>query len=284
VKSYGSARERLVDRAREWRVIIDESFETASSLIAYGRRGAELVALKVLKQEGDEWRSGEVLSRFEGRGAVRVYEHTGGALLLERLRPGHSLVNLALRGRDEEATAILASVISAMSQARAPTGGPTAQALGRAFEWHVTRNDRAISRSLVEQAHRVYSELCDSQTNARLLHGDLQHSNVLFDHERGWLAIDPKGVVGEVEYEVGAALRNPREDPAFVTKPATIERRLLHFASELGLDHSRALGWTFAQAVLSAIWSVEDGVTVNATDPSLLLAYAIRPMLPRYRA
>ena len=38
---------------------------------------------------------------------------------------------------------------------------------------------------------------------------DLQHYNVLFDSDRGWLAIDPKGVIGEVEYEIGASLRNP---------------------------------------------------------------------------
>ena len=42
-----------------------------------------------------------------------------------------------------------------------------------------------------------------------LLHGDLQHYNVLLDKDRGWVAIDPKGVVGELEYEVGALLRNP---------------------------------------------------------------------------
>jgi streptomycin 6-kinase len=38
---------------------------------------------------------------------------------------------------------------------------------------------------------------------------DLHHYNVLSDSGRGWLAIDPKGLVGEVEYEVGAAIRNP---------------------------------------------------------------------------
>jgi streptomycin 6-kinase len=43
----------------------------------------------------------------------------------------------------------------------------------------------------------------------RLLHGDLQHYNVLLDRKRGWLAIDPKGVVAEGEFELGAALRNP---------------------------------------------------------------------------
>jgi streptomycin 6-kinase len=42
----------------------------------------------------------------------------------------------------------------------------------------------------------------------------LHHYNVLFDIESAvWVAIDPKGVVGELEYEVGAIIRNPVENP-----------------------------------------------------------------------
>ena len=29
-----------------------------------------------------------------------------------------------------------------------------------------------------------------------LLHGDLHHWNILSDADRGWMAIDPKGVIG----------------------------------------------------------------------------------------
>jgi streptomycin 6-kinase len=111
------------------------------------------------------------------------------------------------------------------------------------------------------------------------LHGDLHHYNVLFDSERGWVAIDPKGVVGEVEYEVGAALRNPCESSELFARSATVEKRLNQFASKLDLDFSRALRWAFSQAVLSAIWGVEDGFPVGPLDPGLALAEAIRPMI-----
>lgn len=125
----------------------------------------------------------------------------------------------------------------------------------------------------------MHSRLCDSQRCTRLLHGDLHHHNVLFDFDRGWVAIDPKGVVGEIEYEIGAALRNPYERPDLFASPATVERRLQLFTSKLNLDFKRALAWGFAQAVLSAIWSVEDGFAVDARNPSIMLAEAIRPML-----
>ena len=62
----------------------DETFETPSSVVSYGRRGAQSIVLKVVKQRGDEWWSGDVVRAFDGRGTVRAYAHEGGALLLER--------------------------------------------------------------------------------------------------------------------------------------------------------------------------------------------------------
>ena len=279
VTPLASARDRLHQHAREWRVDVDESFETASSLIAFGRRGAESVVLKVIKRPGDEWDAGRITRAFDGHGMVRVHEYMGGAMLLERLTPGHSLVDLATSGRDEEATAILARVVREMSPPSMMTACPTVEDWGKAFARYAATGDRRIPGALVSHAQRMYAILCASQTNTRLLHGDLQHSNVLFDERRGWVAIDPKGVIGELEYEVGAALRNPREAPALFTAPATIERRLHQLTAERHLDRARALGWAFAQAVLSVIWEIEDGSSVDASSPSLILAEAILPML-----
>jgi len=149
----------------------------------------------------------------------------------------------------------------------------------KAFERYIATGDDQVPKLLVESSHRVYSSLCASQRDPRLLHGDLQHYNVLFDSERGWLAIDPKGVVGEVEYEIGAILRNPIERPELFASRATIERRIKHFTEKLNLDYKRVLAWGFAQAVLSAIWDIEDGFPVNAMNPALRLANAIQPML-----
>jgi streptomycin 6-kinase len=114
---------------------------------------------------------------------------------------------------------------------------------------------------------------------SRLLHGDLHHYNVLVDSARGWLAIDAKGVVGEPEYEVGAALRNPWERPELFTEPATIMRRVDRFRRELHLDAERILAWAFAQAVLAAIWAVEDGVIIGPDNAWLALANHIHPMI-----
>ena len=71
-----------------------------------------------------------------------------------------------------------------------------------------------------------------------------------------WLAIDPKGVIGEPEYEVGAFLRSHLLSQ---TQPERLlTRRADQFADELGFDRGRILGWGLAQAVLAAWWSFED--------------------------
>jgi streptomycin 6-kinase len=112
-----------------------------------------------------------------------------------------------------------------------------------------------------------------------LLHSDLHHYNVLFDRELGWTAIDPKGIVGELEYEVGALLRNPGELPELFTNQATVERRLKILTTLLPVDHARVLQWSFAQAVLSAIWTVEDDYPLERNNSALQLARTLKPML-----
>jgi streptomycin 6-kinase len=80
------------------------------------------------------------------------------------------------------------------------------------------------------------------------------------------VAIDPKGVVGELEYEIGAILRNPVGYPDVFASISTIERRVEFLVNQLSLNFERVLRWTFAQAVLSAIWEIEDGQSGPSTD------------------
>ena len=209
---------------------VESTCVTDSSLLAFVSRDGQSVVLKVLRNEGDEWRSGAILEAFDGRGMSRVYEHVGGGVLMERLQPGQSLADMA-------------------------------------------------PEDLIEQGHRIYSDLCVSQRHRQLFHGDLHHYNVLFDARRGWLAIDPKGAVGELEYEVGAALRNPYEAPELFLEPSTIERRVDQFGRKLNVNRGRVLAWAFAQAVLAAIWAAEDGTPVDRGHPFISLAHAIWRML-----
>jgi len=126
----GALSERLTKRALEWRVVIEEIFETSRAMLAYGRCDGAPVVLKVVEQGSDEWRSADVLRALRGRGVVDVLEVAGGAMLMERLMPGQSLVDVVLHGNDDEATTA-ADTRAATTRAvtTEPAGGATAPAV-----------------------------------------------------------------------------------------------------------------------------------------------------------
>jgi streptomycin 6-kinase len=265
---------RVLFCVRAWGVTIERTVATETSVLVYGRRKDAPVVLKVVKEEGDEWRCGEIAARFGGRGVVEVYEQMPGAALFERLDPGEPLAALTLNGRDDEATDIIAMMLGRMAPQDPPAGCATVERWGAGFARYVASGDERVPLSLVEPAHRIYEDLCMTQRNPALLHGDLHHYNVLSDRARGWCAIDPKGVVGELEYELGASLRNPIDRPDLFANLDVVERRLDQFGLVLGVDVGRARGWCFAQAVLTALSSIEDGRADDADAP-LVLARAL---------
>lgn len=166
-------------------------------------------------------------------------------------------------------------MIAKLAHHEAPAECPTVADWGRGFDRYLDSGDRQIPRDLVHEAHELFQDLASTQGTTMLLHGDLQHYNVLLDNQRGWVAIDPKGVVGELEYEIGSILRNPVELRECYTTPETINRRLRTLTDSLNLEPARTLDWSFSQAVLSAIWDIEDGYNVDADHPSLLLAQTL---------
>jgi streptomycin 6-kinase len=272
-------RQRVDALVRNWNVTVQDRSETQSSFLFSGTCRDQPVVLKVIKDQGDEWHSGEVLRAFRGKGVVRVYEYVEGAMLLEQAIPGSSLASMVTAGRDDEATAILADVIHQMAGCRPPSRCPTLQDWAKGFERYIASGDDQISRDLVDDGQRSYGQLAASQGETTLLHGDLHHYNVLSDVRRGWLAVDPKGVIGEREYEAGAIFRNPTETPELFTSPKTIESRLYRLIQTLKLDSERVLRWAFAQAVLSALWTLEDGFGLEVANPAIVLATTVRAML-----
>ncbi len=219
---------------------------------------------------GDEWQAGRIGTAFEGRGVVRTLEYAPGAVLMERLQPATPLAELVFTGRDDEAIGIAAGVISEMcSVAPQLESVPTVEEWGESFGRYLALGDGQLGRDLVEEAQTRYERLAETQRSRRLVHGDLQHHNIVWDERRGWTAIDPKGVIGEIEYELGAMLRNPEGQPDLYMNPAVVRRRTARFAEALDLDRERVAEWAFAQAVLSAIWTIEDHERLSPENPAI---------------
>jgi streptomycin 6-kinase len=183
-----------------------------------------------------------------------------GALLLERLTPGMPLARLT---DDADATSIAAQVMRQLWRPVTPdhpfpTVAGWAAGLGR-LRARFGGTTGPLPAALVERAERLFADLIGSMGEPVLLHGDLHHDNILTAHRQPWLALDPKGVVGEAAYETGALLRNPAGRVLQAPDPAgMMARRIDQLAAELGFEWERIRGWALAQAVLSAWWSIED--------------------------
>ncbi len=202
------------------------------------------------------------LRLFDGQGIVRLLDADPeqGCLLLEHLKPGTPLSEL---NDDAKATSIAARVMSQLWRPVPPghlfpSVADWASGLGK-LRQRFDGTTGPLPRRLVEEAESRFAELISSMGASVLLHGDLHHGNILAAERQPWLAIDPKGVVGEPAYEVGALLRNLAPHFAVEAPPGRIlERRMCQLAEELGFDRERLRAWGLAQAVLSAWWSVED--------------------------
>jgi streptomycin 6-kinase len=209
----------------------------------------------------------EALALYRGIGCAQLLEADaeGGAILLERLRPGDSLRTLAFED-DVAATAIMADVMRSLWRP-----APQHHAMLMIADW--AQGLEALRPTygggtgpfpahLVDAAHHLFAELIVSSAAPVVLHGDLHHDNVLATGG-GWLAIDPKGVVGEREFEVYALLRNPY---GWAARQSDLRRELIRrldqLSEQLDLDRDRMRLWSVAQCVLSAWWDV------NADNPN----------------
>lgn len=249
---------------KRWSVRLDAPFQNLSYHYvapATGPGGAKWVLKAGYPNPGLEAES-EALRLFDGRGVVGLLQTdpAQGLLLLEQLVPGTPLAHLE---DDPSATSIAAQLMhqiwrSVPSQHGFPTVADWAKGLKR-LRGHFDGAYGPFPPKLVDRADSLFGELLASSAENMLLHGDLHHTNILSAGRRPWLAIDPKGVLGEPAYEISAFMTNPFPQLLQSANPERIlRRRADQFAEVLGLERARLTGWAFAQAVLSGWWSYED--------------------------
>lgn len=253
----------LSELAERWLVTLGAPFTLSYNYVAPARLadGTEAV-LKVGVDPEEVAREIAALRLYAGDGMCRLLaaDEPHHAMLLERLRPGETLVALA-RTDDAAATRIAAGVMRTLWRP-VPEGQPflpVAAWFTQAFARHRQEygGPGPFPAAILERAELLSSELLASAPREMLLHGDFHHYNVLTSERSPWLAIDPKGVTGDPGFDVGQFLLNPDLDGA-QRQPNVIRRRLDVFAEELAYDRGRLRDWAFAENVLSACWSAEN--------------------------
>jgi streptomycin 6-kinase len=178
--------------------------------------------------ESDE--EADALRLWSGAGAVSLLRHDREhrALLLGRARPGDDLATLD----DEEATAIAVGVARTLWR----PAGPPFRWIGDYVPGWLDRPEPGPAGGLIPLARRLLAEL--EIGSGTLIHGDFHHHNLLAS-AGGYLAIDPKPMLGEPEYDVAPFLWNPI---GYRMRRDVSERRLAAFAAA-GLDEWRMRAW-----------------------------------------
>lgn len=254
-----TALSRAVQRWRLTRPTLVADTET-SHIFRVEREGAGPATLKLIRPGLREALRGALVQAwYAGEGAAEVFEANAEAVLMEWLE-GPELARLVAEGEDDRAGEILVEVVGRLHTPRgnAPQGlMPLAERFAA-----LTGGDRqlwpAAGRDLFARAAGIALALVDSPARPIPLHGDLHHFNVL-NSARGWLAIDPKGLIGDPAYEPGACFLSPISDRRLCTDPARISRLVKLFSSRLGLDPGRIVKFAIVHAALSACWSLQAG-------------------------
>lgn len=103
---------------------------------------------------------------------------------------------------------------------------------------------------LLDQAVDFLRQAGPTQRELVVVHQDFHGGNVLRAEREPWLAIDPKPLVGEREFDTASLLRDRRRELASDPNPGrTVRRRLDQLATELDLDRERMRGWGIAHAL-----------------------------------
>jgi len=249
-----------------WRLAPDgEAFETRfRSRLLPVRHDGRPAMLKIAGSP-EERIGGALMAWYDGEGAARVLAFDSEAILLERAMGARSLAAMARGGEDEAATGILCRTLARL---HAPRERPAPASLVPLTVWfRALAPGAARHGGVLELSAATAAVLLATPRDERVLHGDLHHDNVLDGGARGWLAIDPKGLIGERGFDYANIVCNP--DIATATAPGRFARRARLIAAEAGLERERLLQWILAYAGLSASWTLGGG---EDASPALKIA------------
>ena len=200
-----------------------------------------------------------------------------GAMLLDRVLPGRMLREV-IHDRDEirRAISLLVSVPTEIEKTSSNMHWyeqlPRYQGwMNDAFEKYRGEQPATEFVYFLKTAEVMFETIQRDCEGDFLLHGDLHHENMLFDASRGWVAIDPKGVIGPKLMECGRFLHNFMEDEldaiedlsdAEIVDLVSILSKRYALASEvLGVPIGELAKATFVDITLSACWSFNAGAS-----------------------
>lgn len=229
----------------------------------YSTRHKTDVVLKIFIKGTKEL---QALKLFNGNGYVTLleYDQEYNGLLLENITPGNTLSTLFPQ-EDARSFEIMVELIKKMQKTDVTNHENEFETVADWLELLHTFASKKISKDLLHKAYQLSQILLTKDQDKYLLHGDLHHENILQCADNpldsnSWVIIDPKGVIGPIEFEVIRFIFNPLPGLLQQHNPKEIiQRRIEQINRMFGFEKQRLLDWCFVQAVLSACWAEQGG-------------------------
>jgi streptomycin 6-kinase len=209
------------------------------------------------------------LSAWQGNGAVELLKSRldVGALMLELLDSQRSLSTLPI----EEGTDVAGSLLRRLAVSPPPGIESLGERAGPWIEGWLKAFDvcgRPFPKLWLDAAIDLCRQLAPS-ADRFLVDEDLHFGNVLAGARQPWSVIDPKVVVGDVEFGVAPMLWNrPGENPFEVRVDAVVQ------AAELEADKTHA--WLLVRMIDLWLWAIPLGYTEYARTCAALTEWLMR--------
>jgi streptomycin 6-kinase len=253
---------------REWSITVGAGFPdgteayVAEAVRADGTPAA--VKLMVPRGAGPDLAAEEVtvLRLAGGDGCVRLLaaDEPAGAMLLERLGPSLSTMDVPCGQRIEILAGVAAKVWRPAPGAALPTAVEKARRQIATIEQLWERYDRPCARSTVDHALTCARRRIAAHDPARavLVHGDVHQWNTLSAGD-SWKLVDPDGALAEPEYDLGVLMREDLPE-LMAADPWDRAHRL---AARTGTDPTAIWEWGVLERVSNGLSCLRDGLAEN---------------------
>lgn len=252
--------EIIAEIESNWSISAEKPFRNLSynyvapCVCADGSKAVLKIALPL--DDPEIFNEARYLETTTGNGAVRLFEldEERRAILLERAIPGENLKEVC---REDEIKAVEIAIPILEKLLKTPPENSPFRSLDEWFNNFFTRAARTnFPVEFQTKTRRIYEELSSA---SYLIHGDFHHENILSATREPFLAIDPKGIVGDIGYEIAVFLNNHLWWLADLQNlREKIDAAVRRFSEAFAIAPARLQKWAYAQIVLSAWWTFED--------------------------
>jgi streptomycin 6-kinase len=248
--------------AEHWSLDVNKPFQNLSynyvapCVCADGDEAVLKIALPLNNPE--IFNEANFLRIANGKCAVKFlnFDEKRRAMLLEKLTPGANLKETC--GKDD-AKAVEIAIGVMRGLLKKPPENSTFQRLEDWFNNLKKAENTKFDNRFAAKAYRIFEELSFTSKRKYLIHGDLHHENILSAQREPFLAIDPKGIIGDIGYEIAVFLNNHF---VWLSTGENLQEKLddavRRFSEAFEITPRDLKHWAFAQMVLSAWWTFED--------------------------